>query len=328
MLRLRDYQERLYNKITGAFTRVRVVLAVCPTGGGKTVVFSKLIHDWEEGNSLAVVHRKEILGQISLSLAALDVKHRVIAPPATVRRIRRRHVKKFGKSFIDDRASARCAVASVQTLASKRGQSDPEIQRFVHQVRLGVFDEGHHYIRQGLWGRAVDMLDAAKVLFVTATPERADGKGLHASADGYVEEMVEGPTVAWLIDQGYLSPFKYYCPQTDLDVEGIAVTASGDFNAQAMRKRVVDSHLIGDVVKQCRQFATGKKAIVFSTDVESATEQAAAFEADGVSARMLCGSTDAGERDRELDEFETGSLEKLVNVDLFDEGFDVPGFRS
>jgi superfamily II DNA or RNA helicase len=232
-------------------------------------------------------------------------------------------MKKYGKSWIDDRATS--AVASVQTLASRRGQADPEIKRFVHQVRLAVFDEGHHYIKKGQWGKGVDMFEASKVLFVTATPERADGKGLHVSADGYVEGMVEGPTVAWLIDQGYLSPFKYFCPETDLDVEGVAVTATGDFNAKEMRKRVVGSHLIGDVVKQWQQFANGKRTIVFSTDVESATEQSQAFTSVGCLSHMLCGATDPLERDSKLDEFEGGSLTTLCNVDLFDEGFDVPG---
>lgn len=323
MLHLRDYQKDVYDKIIDSFARVRVVLAVVPTGGGKTVIFSKLIHDWDRGAKMAVVHRKEILGQISLSLGALEVKHRVIAPSATIRRIRRRHVKKYGRSYIDERAD--CAVASVQTLASKRAGEDPEIRRFVNQVRLGVFDEGHHYTNAGHWGRAVDMLDEARLLFVTATPERADGKGLHEAADGYIEEMIEGPTVGWLMDQGYLCKYKYFCPETDLDVSGIAVTASGDFNAKALRARVVDSNLIGDVVSHAKRFADGMKTIVFSTDVETADEQARAFNLSGVKAMGLSGETDDGVRDNAVDDFEFSDLEKLVNVNLFDEGFDVPG---
>ena len=323
MLQLRDYQEKVYHKIIDAFGRVRVVLAVVPTGGGKTVIFSKLIHDWRDGYTMAVVHRKEILGQISLALGALEVKHRILAPSSTLRRIRRRHVKKYGRSWIDERAP--CAVASVQTLASKRASTDLEIKRFVNQVRLGVFDEGHHYTDAGHWGRAVDMLEASKLLFVTATPERADGKGLHVNADGYVEEMIEGPSVEWLMGQGYLCRYKYFCPESDLDVSGIAVTASGDFNAKALRARIVDSNLIGDVVQHSQRFAAGLKTIVFSTDVKTAEEQADAYNAAGITAAALSGETDDAVRDQAVDEFEFSELEKLVNVNLFDEGFDVPG---
>lgn len=323
-MKLRDYQQKVYDEVIDAFNVHRVVLAVIPTGGGKTVLFSKTMRDWK-GATGAVVHRKEILGQISLSLAALDVKHRIIAPTNTVRGIRRRHLKKFGKSFIDDRDVEPCFVASVQTLASKRGMSDPQVCRLVNQCRLAVFDEAHHYVRQGVWGRAVDRFEHCKMLHVTASPERADGKGLHKDADGYVDHMVMGPTTRWLIDQGYLSPFKYYAPDTDLDVSDIAVTASGDFNAKALRARVVDTDFVGDMTAHIRKFASGKKSIVFSTDVETAEEQARSLTSSCVPAVMLHGGTEAGQRDKTLEIYEsTTDIHSLVNVDLFDEGFDVP----
>jgi superfamily II DNA or RNA helicase len=321
LFNLRPYQHTAVEQIHEAWARVRSVLAVMPTGAGKTVVFSSIMHD-HVGCAAAVVHRKEIVSQIACSLAKLGVKHRVIAPPAVVALIRRKQLKLFGKSFVDP--NAQCGVVSVQTMTSRSAAKNIELQRWLRQVTLAVFDEGHHYVTSGLWAQAVESVKQAKLLFVTATPDRADGKGLGKHADGFAEEMIESPDTKWLIDNGFLCRFSYKAPASDFDVRGLAVTASGDFNSKALRARVVESHLVGDVVKHYRKFADGKRAIVFATDVETAGEMAEAFRQDGIDAVALSGKTEQGERDRELDRFERGDLQVLVNVDLFDEGFDVP----
>lgn len=321
MLKLRDYQQELVGAIHDAWQSLRSVLAVLPTGGGKTVIFSYLMQT-HKGASAAIAHRREILGQISLSLASLGVKHRVVAPPATVKRIRRRHIKKFGANYIDPTAVN--GVISVQTLTSKSSAENASLQAWINQLTLVVFDEGHHYVDSGIWGRAVEMMHRAKLLFVTATPERADGKGLGVHSNGYCETMVEGPTTAWLIEQGHLSRFAYKAPESDLNVADLAVDRNGDFNAKALRNRVVESHLVGDTVQHYLQYANGLKTIVFATDVSTANEMAVAFTAAGVKAKALSAKTDGNERDAALDEFETSNLNVLVNVDLFDEGFDVP----
>lgn len=325
MLRLRDYQNTFVAAILAAWEWCRSVLGVLPTGAGKTVCFSAIMHE-HNGAAAAVVHRKEIVGQISQALARLEVKHRIIAPSKVVTRIRRRHLKEFGKSFVDPHAQA--GVISVQTLTSAASGKNTELLRWLTQITLAVFDEGHHYVEQGLWAKAVLLMSNAKLLFVTATPERADGKGLGAEASGFVDTMVEGPSMQWLIDNGYLCPFTYKAPESDLDVSDIPITASGDLNTKAMRSRVVDSHLVGDVVRHYKNYADGKRVIVFATDVETAEDMAVAFRDAGTPAKALSGETDAGERDAALDEFEDGRLLVLVNVDLFDEGFDVAGVEA
>lgn len=321
MIKLRDYQQKLTDLIYKAWLRLRSLLVVLATGGGKTIIFSKIMLD-HKGAAAAIVHRKEIVSQIACSLAALGVKHRVIAPPNVVTLIRRKQLKLFGKSFVDPHALA--GVVSVQTMTSPSSGKNKELQRWLAQVTLAVFDEGHHYVSSGLWAKAVKALSHAKMLFVTATPERADRKGLGVHADGFAEEMIEGPSTRWLIEQGYLSSFKYVAPDSDLDISGIPITASGDLNTKEMRKRVVESHLVGDVVQHYIARGQGKKCIVFATDVQTAEDMAAAFTASGIKARALSGKTDTAERDRALDDFEFGDLQVLVNVDLFDEGFDVP----
>lgn len=317
---LREYQEKLIRDICAAFTRVRSVLAVLATGGGKTVVFSKIIHD-HAGASAAIVHRKEIVSQISCSLAALEVKHRIVAPPNVVTLIRRKHLKKYGASYVDP--NSKVGVISVQTLTSNAAQKNNQLQAWVTQVTLAVFDEGHHYVATGIWSKAVRAMCNAKLLFVTATPVRADGQGLGDNASGFVQEMIEASDTQALVSAGYLSRFKYLAPSSDLDTTGIPLTALGELSPNALRKRVVDSSLVGDVVQHYIDLAHGKKCIVFATDVSTALELETTFNAQGILAKALSGTTKHSYRDDTLNEFENGALNVLINVNLFDEGFDV-----
>lgn len=321
MIKLRDYQQEFKTNVKAALQAVRAVVGVLPTGGGKTVVFCSLIHD-HVGASAAIVHRKEIVSQISCSLARFGIMHRIVAPPNVVAMIRRKHLKMFDRSFVD--MHALCGVVSVQSVTSKSSAKNHSLQKWLNQVTLAIYDEGHHYVDEGQWAAAVHRLDHGQQLFITATPERADGIGLGIDGGGFAYAMVEGPTTAELIEWGYLSKFKYKAPKTDLDVRDVAVGKNGDFNANALRARVLDSHIVGDIVDQYQRLGENKKAIIFSTDVKTATEQAEAFNAAGIKSASLSGQTEAAERERTIDQFENGDIQVLVNVDLFDEGFDVP----
>ena len=292
-----------------------------------TVCFSALI-DQHKGGAAAVVHRKEIVTQISMALATLGIKHRIVAPAEVVTAIRKKHLKRFGRQFID--RSSLVGVVSVQTLTSKASEKNKELQRWINQVTLTVFDEGHHYVEEGLWAKAVHMMELAKLLFVTATPERADGKGLGAGQGGFAETMIEGPQTYWLIREGYLCGYKghYFCPPTNLDTSDIPLTKNGDLNTAVMRKRVVASDLVGDVVKHYRNYCDGKRAIVFATDVATAMEMEGRYRAAGISASQLNGATDPHVRDDTIEAFERGDIKVLINVDLFDEGFDVPAVEA
>ena len=325
MIRLRNYQLQSTKDIHAAWVEARSVLAVLPTGGGKTVVFTSIMRE-HNGYSAAIVHRREIVSQISLALASLGVVHRIVAPDKTVREIRRKHLKTLNKSFIDPQSKV--GVMSVQTLTSKASRNDKSLQAWVKQITLAVYDEGHHYVKKGLWSKAVECMTNAKLLFVSATPSRADGLGLDHKADGFVETMIEGPTTKWLIEQGFLSSFKYIAPASDLDVSGIPITASGDFNAKALRERVVDSHLVGDVVNHYTERCAGKRCLVFATDVKTADEIASKFMSLDIPAVALSGKTDSRERDAAIESFANSEQFVLVNVDLFDEGFDVPAAEA
>lgn len=322
MPELRPEQSDFVANIRAAWREARAVLGVYPTGGGKTFCFSHIVAG-HTGGALITAHRKKIIIQISKSLALFGVKHRIIAPAHIAREARRQHLRAFNKSYIDD--SAEVGVGSVQTLTSKASQADYKLRRWLGGVSLAVFDEGHHYVNSGQWAKAVVSLpDSARLLFVTATPERCDGKGLGAGAHGFTDVMIEGPGVKWQMENGRLSRYKYVCPPTNFSADDIPLTASGDFNRNAFRSRVVDSELVGDVVRHYGTHAAGLKTIVFATDVQTAKEMETAFQAAGHKARELNCNTPVSKADRTLEAYEAGRVDVLINVDLFDEGFDVP----
>lgn len=324
-VKLRDYQSDFKQDVHSEWGNYRSILGVMPTGAGKTVVFTSLMAE-EAGPCAAIVHRRELVRQISKALARLGVQHRVLASTKEISLIRKSHLKLFGKSFVNPSAAA--GVASVQTLSGASVLKRRDVVDWLNSLTLAIFDEGHHYTQQGHWATAVKIVGNARLLFLTATPERADGKGLGVHADGFAEILVEGPTPKWLMEQGYLCKYTYKAPKTDLSLADIPLTATGDLNTRAMRKRIVESHLVGDVVKHYQTYAAGKQTIVFANDVKTAEETQAAFLQKGIKAAAVSGETEHSLREKTIEAFETGELTVLINVDLFDEGFDVAGVEA
>ncbi len=319
---LRPYQAEIKNDIYAAWNAGAAnVLAVLPTGAGKTVTFSDIIHD-HQGASCAIAHRQELVSQISLALARDRVRHRIIGPKNVVKLCVNIHMAEIGASYYDP--SAPCAVAGVDTLV-RRGD---ELANWLQSVTLWVQDEAHHVLAANKWGTAASMFPNAKGLGVTATPLRADGKGLGRHADGLFDVMVEGPGMRDLINMGYLTDYRVFAPPSDIDLSAVNVSqTTGDYNPQKLKVAVRKSHVIGDVVKHYLKIAPGKLGVTFATDVETATDIAAQFNLAGVPAEVVSAKTPDAERIAILRRFKRRELLQLVNVDLFGEGFDLPAIE-
>lgn len=298
----------------------RNVLLVLPTGGGKTVLFSDLIRE-ERGASVAIAHRQELVGQISMALAQNEVKHRIIGSPDLARECTRAHLRDAGRNFVDPQA--RCAVAGVDTLV----RMDAKLPWF-SQVKLWVCDEAHHLQKGNKWGNAVAMFPNARGLGVTATPRRADGRGLGRHADGVLDLMVEGPTTRELMQEGWLSSYRIFAPPSDVDTSHIPLSAGGDFSPPAVSAAVHASRtIVGDVVGHYLRIAAGKLGVTFAVDVASAGEIAAAYRAGGVPAEVVSAKTPGALRAEIIRRFKAREILQLVNVDLFGEGFDLPAIE-
>ncbi len=321
-MQLRPYQAKAKEDIYVAWGQGFVnALAVLPTGAGKTVLFSEIIKE-HQGASCAIAHRQELVSQISLALARDKVRHRIIGPKSVVKLCVNLHMLEVGASYYDP--SSTCAVAGVDTLV-RRGD---ELNGWLDSVTLCVQDEAHHVLESNKWGTAFKMFPNAKGLGVTATPLRADGKGLGRHVDGLFDTMVIGPGMRDLIEMGFLTEYRVFAPPSDFVRPGAeAIGTTGDFSHVKLKAAVKKSHIVGDVVTHYQRIAPGKLGVTFTDSVETATEIAAQFNTAGVPAAVVSAKTPDAERIAILRRFKNRELLQLVNVDLFGEGFDLPAIE-
>lgn len=317
----RGYQTKLKHDIYDDWgAGYKNVLAVLPTGGGKTRMFTDIVNEFD-GYACAIAHRKELVSQISLAFTGAGVKHRIIAPSSTVRDIVQLQQQIHGR--VSYSTSAHVAVAGVDTILNRQS----ELSRFIPRVGLWVQDEAHHVLKSNKWGKAAALFPTARGLGVTATPLRADGKILGVNNDGLFESMRQGPGMRDLINSGYLTDYRIYAPPSDLDINGVKITGTGDFSGKQLQQRVRQSHLVGDIIQHYLKLAPGKLGVTFVTSVDTAVEVAARFNAAGVPAAVIDANTPVRERFNILQRFRRRELLQLVNVDLFGEGFDLPAIE-
>lgn len=324
MSRLRGYQQDVVNECYALWQdpNVRNIMPVLATGAGKTVIMGAIARDYD-GLGVAIAHRSELVGQISTALAREGIRHDIVAPKEIIRTIVGGHMENVGRSFYDPRANWK--VASVNTI-SRRGLDD----YWSRNCGLAFQDEGHHVLAENMWGRAMGMLPNARGLFPTATPKRADRKGLGRHAHGLVDALVEGPEMRWLINNGFLTDYIVRSIEAaDFHRENIKVSeATGDFNTDSMRKEVKGSRcIVGDVVGTYLKYAKGLLGVTFAADVEHATTLRDAFIKAGVPAEIVTAETPEEQRRSILARFRRRELLQLVNVDLFGEGFDLPAIQ-
>lgn len=327
MIKLRPYQEEIKQKVYSAWNaNYNNVLLVMPTGMGKTKTFSSIVIDTAAilrgGLPTAImVHRKELVQQISLTLAEVGIHHNIIAARKDIKGIIAGQRRALGKQFYN--ANSIISVVSVDTL-NARGDIYANWAKTIKQV---IIDEAAHVTKENKWGIARAKFTNARSLGVTATPERLDRKGLGSHVDGIYDIMVEGPTTRWGIENGFLSRYKIVCPPSDYEQYLKAGTDGSDYSKSSMMEAARKSQIVGDVVTTYLKFTKGKQAIYFAESVETSEKLEKEFITNGIVAKSLDGTTPDAERLEALIAFREKRTQVLINVDLFDEGLDVPGIE-
>tara|TARA_R110000851_G_scaffold9579_3_gene35567 strand:- start:9180 stop:10817 length:1638 start_codon:yes stop_codon:yes gene_type:complete len=312
-----DWKRDIYTAWGNGYTNV---MGVMPTGGGKSHTLGEIVKE-HQGVVAVIAHRQELVGQLSIAIARQGVRHRIIAPASVEKFIMTEHLRELGTNMVD--GNAQVAVIGVDTLMSR----SKKYSVWLSQVTLWVLDEAHHLLASNKWGKAVDMMPLAIGLGVTATPCRADGKGLGRHASGLIDVMIESISMRELIEQGYLTDYRIFAPPSDVNYEAVNITAGGDYNQKKLKTAVQESHLIGDVVQHYLRIAPGKRGITFATDVQTSGDIAAKFNAAGIPAMAVSGKTPDRQRSQIIQRFRNGEILQLVNCDLFGEGFDLPAIE-
>lgn len=269
---------------------------VAPTGSGKTVCFSWLAHSaMAKGNRVVIMaHRSELLDQIADTLGRFDVPHGFIAAGRTP-------------------AKEPVQVASVQTLANRLA--------FTEAPDLIVIDEAHHAINGSTWGKVLAAWPKARLLGVTATPQRLSGEGLKDT----FETMVVGPTTADLIQAGALSRYRIFAPPV-ADLTRVRIVA-GDYDRKQLDDVMGGAKIVGDAVKHYGKHAAGKRAVVFCVSLRHAASVTERFAAAGYRAAQIDGKMEKRYRKQLVRDFSAGRVDVLTSCDVVSEGFDLPAIE-
>lgn len=296
-MELRPYQEQAKTAVLEQWgAGVRKTLLVLPTGTGKTIVFAKIAEDCvrQSERVLILAHRGELLQQ------AADKIHSACGLSCAVEKAEETSLGSW----------ERITVGSVQTL-----MRESRLERFSHDYfDTIIIDEAHHAISES-YQRILRYFEDAKVLGVTATPDRGDMKNLGQVFDSLAYEY----TLPKAIREGYLSPIKALTIPLKLDLTDVG-TQAGDYKSSDL-DTALDPYLyqIADEMKAvCRE----RKTVVFLPLIKTSQKFRDILNDRGFRAAEVNGNSE--DRAEILRDFENGKYNVLCNSMLLTEGWDCP----
>jgi superfamily II DNA or RNA helicase len=292
---LRPCQLTDLQKVNEAFRDHRRVCFQGATGYGKTVLAVEFLCRQDDEHILILAHRDEIVQQICKALTRVGIPFGVIAP---------------GYDQTDDRIQ----VASVMTVVRRLDRIQPPTLIWI--------DECHHAAAE-TWKRILAAWPNADVIGTTATPRRLDGKPL----DDFFDVLVCGPSIARLIDIGYLAPCVVFCPARSPDLKTVRVRA-GDYAIEQLSAVMSDGMIIDGAVEEYERLCAGAPALVFCVDINHSLLVADAFRRAGYRAEHVDGDTPRAERRRLIRALADGTIDLLSNCNLFSEGLDIIGIEA
>lgn len=296
-MELRPYQQEAMDAILEAWENgTHKTLLVLPTGCGKTIVFAKVTEECvRQGDRVLILaHRGELLEQ-----AADKIRKATGLGCAT---------EKAEKTCLG--SWFRITVGSVQSM-----MRESRLSRFPGDYfDTIIIDEAHHCISDS-YQRVLHHFLEAKVLGVTATPDRGDMKNLGQVFESLAYEY----TLPRAIKEGYLSPIKAVTIPLKVDLTSVGVQ-SGDFKAGDLGT-ALDPYLEG-IATEMEKYCRDKKTVVFLPLVKTSQKFRDILNAHGFQAAEVNGESQ--DRAEILREFDAGRYNVLCNSMLLTEGWDCP----
>lgn len=322
-IRLYDYQKEMLGKIDTAFKSCQSVMVQMPTGTGKTVLLTEVVKN-EKGKVKnpcvwIVVHRRELVEQIRETLETM-LNCSSSTPDTTTSLLL---------------ADSRIKVMSIQWL-SRHYQGMEEMPSLI------VIDEAHHAVAK-TYKEVMDAYPEAKKLGLTATPCRLIKRGFTDLFD----VLLQSWSAKKFIADGWLSLYDYMSIREDSEDWRLVNSlkkrgADGDFSLREMSEKLNVQPSIERLCDTVRRYAANKKGITYAIDIAHAEHIAEAYRQHGINAVAISSKTSLEERQAIIERFketsvgdscskpcnvslkQKASIQVLVNVDLFGEGFDCP----
>ena len=296
-MELRPYQKEAKEAVFEQWENgTRRTLLVLPTGCGKTIVFAKITEDCVSHGDrvLILAHRGELLDQATDKIA-----------------------KATGLGCATEKAEQSClgswfriTVGSVQSM-----MRETRLSRFpVDYFNTIIIDEAHHCISDS-YQRVLKHFPDAKILGVTATPDRGDMKNLGQVFESLAYEY----TLPKAIKEGYLSPIKAVTIPLQVDLTGVGVQ-SGDFKAGDLGT-ALDPYL-ESIAEEMEKYCKDKKTVVFLPLVKTSQKFRNILNDHGFQAAEVNGESQ--DRTEILEDYAKGRYNVLCNSMLLTEGWDCP----
>jgi DNA repair protein RadD len=297
MLELRPYQRDIVEQVE----RLSHPLIPLPTGGGKTVIAAHIIREAtaQRRYVMFVVHRRELVLQASAKLLNEGVEHAILMGAES-----------------SEYLGQRCVVASIQTLYA-RAFRNKRIER--PPADIIFFDEAHHCRARTYW-ETREAYSNAKIIGLSATPARGDGRGLGGDL---FSDLVKVPTYAELIELGFLVPPIVYAPVVP-DLSGVKTLDTGDYSPSELEARMNSNVLVGGIIEHWHKIGENRPTIAFTSGVKHSAHLRDEFRLSGVAAEHIDAKTPLDERKRIIADFRAGRVRVLCNCMIFTEGFDEP----
>lgn len=295
-MELRPYQKEAVEAILESWSEYRKTLLVLPTGCGKTIVFSTIaeIMAKKVGRVLVMAHREELLQQASDKL-----------------------YKACGMETVLEKAESTClgsdkliTVGSVQTLQSEKRLSNFPPDYF----KVIIIDEAHHALSDS-YQNVLKYFSSAKVLGVTATPDRGDKKNLGEYFDNLAYEY----TLVSAINQGYLTPIKAITLPINIDLTSTKVSC-GDYQMDDAGKAI--EPYLEEIADSMAEICMDRKTVVFLPLVSTSQKFTKILNERGFRACEVNGNSP--DRKEILDDFDRGRYNIICNSMLLTEGWDCP----
>ena len=296
-MELRPYQEEAKEAVEGQWeSGTKKTLLVLPTGCGKTIVFAKITEDCVRNGDrvLILAHRGELLEQAADKIA-----------------------KATGLGCATEKAEETClgswfriTVGSVQSL-----MRETRLKQFSRDYfDTIIIDEAHHCISDS-YQRILKHFPEAKVLGVTATPDRGDMRNLGQVFESLAYEY----TLPKAIKEGYLSPIKAVTIPLQVDLTSVGIQ-SGDFKAGDLGS-ALDPYL-ERIAEEMKKYCREKKTVVFLPLVKTSQKFRDILNNHGFQAAEVNGESQ--DRKEILEDYASGKYNVLCNSMLLTEGWDCP----
>lgn len=296
-MELRPYQSEAKNSIFEQWdSGVLKTLLVLPTGCGKTIVFAKVAEACVRRGDrvLIMAHRGELLEQAADKIYKSTGLHCAVE---------KAEESCQGSWF-------RIVVGSVQTLMREKrlGQFPDDYFDTI------IIDEAHHCLSDS-YQRVLQHFSQAKVLGVTATPDRGDMRNMGE----FFESLAFEYTLPKAIKEGYLSPIKALTIPLKMDLAGVSMQ-SGDFKASDLGT-ALDPYL-HQIAEEMKKYCLERKTVVFLPLVKTSQKFCSILNDCGFRAAEVNG--DSKDRAEVLEDFENDKYNVLCNSILLTEGWDCP----